>query len=233
MLDQAQCVVPLVERLLAASYRGATAAECFAQSGGLTRRILRDLDDWEPLTTRVLTPTPGRCRCASSVEPWLGPLTFRPRRSRLKACPRRLSTARPSAARRSPRITYTCAWERVQTIGLDRLRQMGRLETDNVKRENDAKFSPPPPMRLAAPGLILTKRDVADLLPLLAFALAVELPRVSAGSVVWSSCLPKEKNRTIFTGYVRFAVRYCEGPTHPGAMPRHPAWLDDLPVRGG
>ncbi|MEW4570732.1 Xaa-Pro peptidase family protein [Tautonia sp. JC769] len=46
-----------VERLLAASYRGATAAECFAQSGGLTRAILRDLDDFEPLTTRVLMAT--------------------------------------------------------------------------------------------------------------------------------------------------------------------------------
>lgn len=46
-----------VERLLAASYRGATAAECLAQSGGLTRKILRDLDVWEPLTTRILMAT--------------------------------------------------------------------------------------------------------------------------------------------------------------------------------
>ena len=46
-----------VKRLLAASYRGATAAECFAQTGGLTRAIIRDLDDFDPLTTRVLMAT--------------------------------------------------------------------------------------------------------------------------------------------------------------------------------
>ena len=46
-----------VEELLAASYRGATVAEGFARTGALTRAIIREVDDWEPLTTRVLMAT--------------------------------------------------------------------------------------------------------------------------------------------------------------------------------
>jgi carboxypeptidase PM20D1 len=46
-----------VEQLLDASYRGATVAEGFARTGTVTRAILREVDDWEPLTTRVLMAT--------------------------------------------------------------------------------------------------------------------------------------------------------------------------------
>ncbi len=43
-----------VEQLLAASYRGATVAEGFARTGHLTRTIIREVEDWDPLTNRVL-----------------------------------------------------------------------------------------------------------------------------------------------------------------------------------
>ena len=43
-----------VEQLLAASYYGATVAEGFARTSVLTRRIIREVDDWEPLTNKVL-----------------------------------------------------------------------------------------------------------------------------------------------------------------------------------
>ncbi len=46
-----------VERLLAASYYGATVAEGFAQTRGVTLRIIREVDDWEPLTTKVTMAT--------------------------------------------------------------------------------------------------------------------------------------------------------------------------------
>jgi Xaa-Pro dipeptidase len=43
-----------VERLLAASYFGATVAEGFAETRTVTSRIIREVDDWEFLTTKVL-----------------------------------------------------------------------------------------------------------------------------------------------------------------------------------
>ena len=46
-----------VERLLASSYFGATVAEGFAETRGVTLRIVRDVDDWEPLTTKVVMAT--------------------------------------------------------------------------------------------------------------------------------------------------------------------------------
>ena len=45
------------EQLLAASYRGAWVAEGFARTGAITRAIIRELGDWQPLTTRVLMAT--------------------------------------------------------------------------------------------------------------------------------------------------------------------------------
>jgi Xaa-Pro dipeptidase len=55
-----------VEELLDASYRGATVAEGFARTGAVTRSIIRDVDRWEPLTTRVLMAT------------WTAPRSARP-----------------------------------------------------------------------------------------------------------------------------------------------------------
>ncbi|WP_152054353.1 M24 family metallopeptidase [Tautonia marina] len=46
-----------VGRLLDASYRGATAAACYARTGGLTKTIIREQNPFEPLTTRVLMAT--------------------------------------------------------------------------------------------------------------------------------------------------------------------------------
>jgi Xaa-Pro dipeptidase len=46
-----------VERLLAASYFGATVAEGFAETRAVTSRIIRDVDDWEALTTKVVMAT--------------------------------------------------------------------------------------------------------------------------------------------------------------------------------
>ena len=46
-----------VEELLAASYHGATVAEGFARTGALSRAIIREVDDWEILTTKVLLAT--------------------------------------------------------------------------------------------------------------------------------------------------------------------------------
>jgi Xaa-Pro dipeptidase len=46
-----------VERLLATSYFGATVAEGFAESRTVQSRIIREVDDWEPLTTRVIMAT--------------------------------------------------------------------------------------------------------------------------------------------------------------------------------
>jgi Xaa-Pro dipeptidase len=46
-----------VERLLRASYFGATVAEGFAETRVVTGRIIRDVDNWEPLTTKVLMAT--------------------------------------------------------------------------------------------------------------------------------------------------------------------------------
>jgi Xaa-Pro dipeptidase len=43
-----------VEQLLAASYYGATVAEGFARTSVVTRRIIREVDDWDPLTNKVL-----------------------------------------------------------------------------------------------------------------------------------------------------------------------------------
>jgi Xaa-Pro dipeptidase len=51
-----------VERLLAASYFGATVAEGFAETRTVTSRVIREVDDWEPLTTKVVMatwPAPG------------------------------------------------------------------------------------------------------------------------------------------------------------------------------
>lgn len=46
-----------VERLLAKSYFGATIAEGFAESRTVNARIIREVDDWDPLTTKVLMAT--------------------------------------------------------------------------------------------------------------------------------------------------------------------------------
>jgi Xaa-Pro dipeptidase len=46
-----------VERLLAASYYGATVAEGFAETRKVTSRIIREVHDWEPLTTKVIMAT--------------------------------------------------------------------------------------------------------------------------------------------------------------------------------
>jgi Xaa-Pro dipeptidase len=46
-----------VERLLTASYFGATVAEGFAETRAVTSRIIRELDEWEPLTTKVVMAT--------------------------------------------------------------------------------------------------------------------------------------------------------------------------------
>lgn len=46
-----------VERLLAASYFGATVAEGFAETRAVTSRIIREVDGWEPLTTKVVMAT--------------------------------------------------------------------------------------------------------------------------------------------------------------------------------
>jgi Xaa-Pro dipeptidase len=55
-----------VEELLAAAYRGATVAEGFARTGALSRAIIRQVADWEILTTRVLLAT------------WAAPRSARP-----------------------------------------------------------------------------------------------------------------------------------------------------------
>jgi Xaa-Pro dipeptidase len=46
-----------VERLLAASYFGASVAEGFAETRTVTGQIIRNVDDWEPLTTKVTMAT--------------------------------------------------------------------------------------------------------------------------------------------------------------------------------
>ena len=46
-----------VERLLAASYFGATVAEGFAETREVTSRIIREVHDWEALTTKVVMAT--------------------------------------------------------------------------------------------------------------------------------------------------------------------------------
>jgi Xaa-Pro dipeptidase len=46
-----------VQRLLAASYFGATVAEGFAETRAVTSRVIREVDDWEPLTTKVVMAT--------------------------------------------------------------------------------------------------------------------------------------------------------------------------------
>jgi Xaa-Pro dipeptidase len=46
-----------LQRLLSASYLHATAAEGFAETRHVTAQIIRDLDDWDPLTTKVIMAT--------------------------------------------------------------------------------------------------------------------------------------------------------------------------------
>ena len=46
-----------VERLLAVSYFGATVAEGFAETRAVTSQIIRQVDDWEALTTKVVMAT--------------------------------------------------------------------------------------------------------------------------------------------------------------------------------
>ncbi len=46
-----------VQCLLAASYYGSTVAEGFAQTRVVTLRTIREVDDWDPLTTKVLMAT--------------------------------------------------------------------------------------------------------------------------------------------------------------------------------
>jgi Xaa-Pro aminopeptidase len=53
-----------VEELLAAAYHSATVAEGFARTGALSRAIIRQVADWEILTTRVLLATWAASRSA-------------------------------------------------------------------------------------------------------------------------------------------------------------------------
>ena len=46
-----------VERLMAVSYRGATVAEGFVENRTVTSRIIREVADWEALTTKVVMAT--------------------------------------------------------------------------------------------------------------------------------------------------------------------------------
>ena len=46
-----------IQRLLAASYSGATVAEGFAETRLVTSRIIREVDDWDPVTTKVVMAT--------------------------------------------------------------------------------------------------------------------------------------------------------------------------------
>jgi Xaa-Pro dipeptidase len=46
-----------VDRLLAASYRGATVAEGFAETRTVVRRMIAEVDGWEPLSNRALMAT--------------------------------------------------------------------------------------------------------------------------------------------------------------------------------
>jgi Xaa-Pro dipeptidase len=46
-----------VRRLLAASYRGATVAEGFAETRTVVRRMIAEIDGWEPLSNRALMAT--------------------------------------------------------------------------------------------------------------------------------------------------------------------------------
>ena len=46
-----------VHRLLGASYSGATVAEGFAQTRFVTLRIIREVEDWDPVTTKVVMAT--------------------------------------------------------------------------------------------------------------------------------------------------------------------------------
>jgi Xaa-Pro dipeptidase len=46
-----------VEQLLSASYYGATVAEGFARTRAVSTRIIREVQDWDPLTSRVLMAT--------------------------------------------------------------------------------------------------------------------------------------------------------------------------------
>ena len=53
-----------VERLMAMAYRGASVAEGLAETRTVAGRILREVDDWEPLTTRVVMATWAGARSA-------------------------------------------------------------------------------------------------------------------------------------------------------------------------
>jgi Xaa-Pro dipeptidase len=55
-----------VRRLLASAYRGSTVAEGLAQTRAVAARILREVADWEPLTTRVV------------MAPWAAPASAMP-----------------------------------------------------------------------------------------------------------------------------------------------------------
>jgi Xaa-Pro dipeptidase len=46
-----------VQRLLAASYRGSTVAEGFAETGSVVREMIAEVEDWEPISNRVLIAT--------------------------------------------------------------------------------------------------------------------------------------------------------------------------------
>lgn len=46
-----------VKRLIAVSYYGATVAEGFAETRNVTAQIIREVDDWEALTTKVIMAT--------------------------------------------------------------------------------------------------------------------------------------------------------------------------------
>lgn len=53
-----------VKRLMASAYYGASAAEGYAETRTVAGRILREVPDWEPLTTRVLMATWAGARSA-------------------------------------------------------------------------------------------------------------------------------------------------------------------------
>ena len=69
-----------VQCLLAASYYGSTVAEGFAQTRVVTLRTIREVDDWDPLTTKVLMATWAAPRSAEphSVPDLCDPLNEGP-----------------------------------------------------------------------------------------------------------------------------------------------------------
>lgn len=58
MIRRASCYADYgVERLLAASYFGSMVAEGYAETRNVSAKIIREVDNWDPLTTNVLMAT--------------------------------------------------------------------------------------------------------------------------------------------------------------------------------